>query len=721
LVKETVKKRITKKDWHSVEQFIQDELKTREASKQRKSHSSIWREVDRQVAMESMSRNPQDKNADTNWRNAIELGELSRASEVITADVRRLTFPTTRSWFDPHAEIPPEQDEAGNLVINTDIQTRMDGRQRAFMTQQHLDFGFKSRVDLSVKEALHHGSYVSTIEWETAIPVIGGSQVSSIAAPVWRPHSMWNCYPDPSIGGTNTFYQGSMIIKTFKPAYQVRRMKSASPDYPFFNLNKIEKRTNRREQAEDTDDIELITYYGDLVIPRAGGDILLLNSRAILANGKIIHYEPNPFPYPPVIYNGWERLDVRDPYYVSPLVKFSVDQKIGSLLANRLLDMADLKAEPPVIYDGNDPDFMLNGGPDISPGAKTSTKGTANYTVLNDIGDMPSVLSSLQFVIQQIEAGTKVDRVRSGVSPGTEQTATEVIKQSQNSELSTIDFVDKHETHGLRPALYIMDFLNRNNIDAYKFYNQELDAPDFEVMKRSELPSNVQYDIVGSKGLLGEEQRQSQTSQVTSFWMGANPQLLKQPELAKEMFRDAGNKNPEKFLNVGDEADAMQQQFQQVIQQLQEQAQQAQQEMAQSLEDLTRKLDGAEFKNEQLALDKDQKDIEKAGKDVRIQSLTEQIRLIKAEQALEDAIEADEDEGLKEAIDELLTLVGQPKKIVFDGNGRPVGVEAVQGGEKVSSNGDVKGAIDSLVKQVKQPKKIIFDNAGSPIGVETVQ
>jgi hypothetical protein len=469
------------------------------------------------------------------------------------------------------------------------------------MTQQHLDFGFKSRVDLSVKEALHHGSYVATIEQESAIPVTGGDKVGSIASPVWRPHSMWNCYPDPSIGGNNTFYQGSMIIKSYKPAYQVRRMKSPDPKYPYFNLNKIEKRTNKREQADDTEDVELITFYGDLVIPRSSGkDILLLNSRAVLANDTIIHYMPNPFPYPPVIYNGWERLDVRDPYYVSPLVKFSVTQKLGTIMANRLADAIDLKTEPPILYDGNDPEFIMNGGPDISPGAKTATKGSGNYDVLNDIGDPGSALAGVEFFIGQIEAGTKVDRVRSGVSPGTEQTATEVIKQSQNAELSTIDFVDKHETHGLRPSLYIQDFLNRDNLTSYKFYNGEIDAPDFETMRRSELPENVNYDIVGSKGLLGEEQRQSQTSQVTSFWMGANPQLLKQPELAKEMYRDAGNKNPEKFLNVGDEAEEFQQQIQGIIQQAQQQIQALQEELTKF-----------NFQDEEHSLEIEQKELEK--------------------------------------------------------------------------------------------------------------
>jgi len=671
--KETVKKRITRKDWNSVEEFIQDELKTREGSDARKRQSRIWKEVDRQVHMEGLSRSSRDKNADGDWRNSLELGELSRASEVIAADVRRLTFPSTRSWFDPHTEIPPMDDGR----INVDVQSRVDGRQRAFLTQQQMDFGFKSRVDLSVKEALHHGSYVATVEWESAIQVIDGKGIDTIKAPVWRPHSMWNCYPDPSIGGNNTFYQGSMIIKAFKPAYQVRRMKSPDSSYPFFNLNKIEKRTNHREQADDTDDIELIYFYGDLIIPRQSGrDILLLNSRAILANGRIIHYMPNPFPYPNVIYNGWERLDVRDPYYVSPLVKFSVDQKIGSQLANRLLDNVDLKVEPPIIYDGNDPDFILNGGPNISPGSKTPTKGSASYTVV-DVGDPNVALSGLQWIIGQIEAGTKVDRVRSGVSPGTEQTATEVVKQAQNAELSTIDFVDKHESHGLRPFLYMADHLNRGGLTSYKFYNQELDAPDFEIMKRSELPNNVHYEIVGSKGLLGEEQRQAATSQVTSFWMGANPTLLKQDELAKEMFRDAGNKNPEKFLNVGEEADALKAQFEQAMQQIQQEAQQAQQDAAEAIQELNSKVEDQEFKIEQLNLDKDQKDIEKAGKDVRIQSLQEQIKLMKAEQALEDTA-SEEVLNVRTAVEDILKQVQQPKKIIYDGNGKPIGVETVQ-------------------------------------------
>jgi len=603
--------RISKKDWDNVTTFVLDELQARKASKMRRRHEAIWQEVDRQVYMESMSRSKRDKDATADWRSAIELGEISRASEIITADIRRMTFPKTRSWFDIHADIKPDLTEEGPKIDKRFLK-RVDGRTRAFMTQQHIDFGYKSRMDLSGKEALHHGSYVATVEEETLIGVAAGSSVKTLTSPVWKPHSMWNCFPDSdsTILGNNMFFQGSMIIVSYKPLYQVRKMVSGDPKYPYFNLNRITQKTNKREQVDDTDDVELVTYYGDIVIPRASGkDILLLNSRAIIANNTIIHYQPNPFIYPPVIFNGWERLDVRDPYYVSPLVKFSVTQKIGSILANRFLDLVELNAEPPVEYDGNNPDYQLNGGPDISPGAKNANKGGLGWSTI-DVGDPGPVLTGLQWVTQQIEAGTKVDRVRSGVAAGTEQTATEVVKQSQNAELSTVDFVDKHELQGLAPSLYMQHDLNKKNVKDYPFYNQEIDAPDFETMKRKELPENLNIDVVGSKGLLEEERRQSQTAQVTSFWMGANPQLVNQPEVAKEMYRDAGNKNPERFLNIGDEAEKFQQQLQSIVQQAQQQIAQLQQQIAEFA-----------MQDEEHSLEIEQKELEKEQLQTKISTL----------------------------------------------------------------------------------------------------
>jgi hypothetical protein len=61
-----------------------------------------------------------------------------------------------------------------------------------------MDFGLKARVKLSVKEALHHGGFVVTVEWEHQNKVYDGQGLQSLEAPVWVPHSMWNAYPDMS-------------------------------------------------------------------------------------------------------------------------------------------------------------------------------------------------------------------------------------------------------------------------------------------------------------------------------------------------------------------------------------------------------------------------------------------------------------------------------------------------------------------------------------------
>jgi hypothetical protein len=89
------------------------------------------------------------------------------------------------------------------------------------MSQQHADFGLKDRVELSIKEALHHGGFVAEIDWDTQEFVHEAVKVKSKSAPVWKPHSMWNCYPDPSpsVIGTNLFYDGSMFIESYVPRH----------------------------------------------------------------------------------------------------------------------------------------------------------------------------------------------------------------------------------------------------------------------------------------------------------------------------------------------------------------------------------------------------------------------------------------------------------------------------------------------------------------------
>src|SRR6185369_8527975 len=137
----------------------------------------------------------------------------------------RLIFPQNRTWFESHVKPPVTiNPQTGKSVIAVDSkkQKKADGTLRSLMAQQHLDFGLKARVKLSVKEALHHGGFVATAEWGQQNKVYDGQGLESLEAPVWVPHSMWNSYPDqsPSVVPGAIFYQGSMMITSYMPRYK---------------------------------------------------------------------------------------------------------------------------------------------------------------------------------------------------------------------------------------------------------------------------------------------------------------------------------------------------------------------------------------------------------------------------------------------------------------------------------------------------------------------
>ena len=562
-------RRITRQDWREVEKHLSTELERRKSSEFRKTHEEIWTEVDRQVAMKPMRRIVNGKEIN-DWHSTVELGELSKASEVITADVRRMLFPAARAWFDAHAEIPVGMGEDGQKqAVPGALQNFLDGSLRALMSQQHMDFGLKARIELSIKEALHHGSFVAEVKMATRQKVSDGSKIENLSAPAWVPHSMWNCYPDPSqyVVGTDMFYDGSMMIVSCMPFHLLKEMGKGDG---WMNLDNI--------PGDKKKDAELVTYYGDLVIERADAKIMLPNCKAITANKRLIYYAPNDLPYVPVIYAGYERQDVRDPYYTSPIVKLSPMQKLGSVMVNKFIEAVALKTEPPIVYDGSDSYLVQTGGPVIAPGVKTPTKGAANWKEV-EIGDPQWAMAGLNVSVEAIQSGTGVNAVRAGGPSSDRQTATEVIKTSQSGEIRTVDFVDKLESQGLRPFLYMQHALNRKYMPGYSFYNAEMDAPDFMRVNKDDLPDTVHFEVVGSKGLLGEEQRTQRTSAVTAFASG-NPlfaPLLRPDVLLKEMYQDAGNKNPERFLSPQEQQDPriaqMQQQMQQIVQQMQQKIQ----------------------------------------------------------------------------------------------------------------------------------------------------
>jgi hypothetical protein len=299
--------------------------------------------------------------------------------------------------------------------------------------------------------------------------------------------------------------------------------------------------------------------------------------RVILANGTIVYAEPNELAGPPVIYTGYERQDVRDPYYTSPIIKLSPIHKFTTVMANKFADAVDLRTEPPVEYDANDPDYVMNGGPLLYPGAKNPTKSMGKGFKTLELGDPQGSLEAMQFGIRQLQEGLGVSSLRQGVNASDRQTATEVKIMEAGSEVRTTDFIASLGDSALRTYAYLHHAWNRKKFKTYQAYSNEIATQDLIVFDKKDINVPAHFDIVGAKSILGEQQKREQLTNLT-LALSQNPlfvPLLKADRIAIDLYRDAGKKNPEDWIKVEEGGPKIPPQVQAMIQELQQRLQQA--------------------------------------------------------------------------------------------------------------------------------------------------
>jgi len=102
-----------------------------------------------------------------------------------------------------------------------------------------------------------------------------------------------------------------------------------------------------------------------------------------------------------------------------------------------------------------------------------------------------------------------------------------------------------------------------------------------------EIPKNVVFDVVGSRGAIGEKARSTAVASVTAGLL-SHPKTQDIPnvlEIAKMAYQDAGVKNPERIMNtqkpeVPQEVQQQMQQMQQQMQELQGQNQELEKKLA---------------------------------------------------------------------------------------------------------------------------------------------
>lgn len=696
------KRRVTSKDHERIAEFIRETLNKRKSDPFRKRSEEIWREVDRLVAMEAQEKSPHDgKRSD--WHNQVNLGLMGDALEILASDVLRIAMPNDRSWFQPHIELPFDVDPESGDPIPAPQKEResKNGVLKSLIGQQHADTGFRDRVKLSVKEALKHGGFVAEYRFEKFPKFYGSGQLEELGAPVWVPHSMWNCYPDisESVIGTDLFYKGSMIITSSM------KWEAIEQQTGWMNLDKALKKRRKGHDAQIT------KYWGDIYLPRADGSFFVPNRHVILVEDVMVSVEAFKLPFSPIIYMGIEKDDVRNAYFTSQLIKRSPNAKAAAHMFNKFLDATDLAVEPPISYDSSNPAFNKGNGPKLFPGSKTPSRAGAKIEVIYQPDPTPALEGYLALK-QETEQGTAVDANRQGVSESVEQTATEVEKKSNRSEVRTVDLVSVLERQGLRPALYMHHEMNKKELKEYPFYNNDPHTPDFLRASGSDLNNEakvVHFEITGARTVLGEERRQAGVIGVTQALLGTEEgQALVGAnglaQIARDAYGDVGVKDPERYLSGAsfdeDNPTVPLEQFEQFQAQMQEQLQAIQEQMGKvEQENLKLNTENAKLEIDNNAREEEKKLLEEQRQLDRVvsngkQEFERQQKRI-AEVLSKFEVDAVEQERANDAIKMLATKVqGLAKQAVEK--------EEVDPKEAQAEINQVTSVIDAFIKSTEQ-------------------
>jgi hypothetical protein len=380
----------------------------------------------------------------------------------------------------------------------------------------------------------------------------------------------------------------------------------------------------------------------------------------MISNDVVVFSSVNEMAYSPVIYTGYEKDDPRDPYYTSPIVKRSPMHVLATHMANKFADGVDLRTYPPVAYNNLDQRYAGQGGPDIAPNAKFPTIGNADIKEIV-VGDPTWAREGMIMAVQSVREGTGVDAVRKGVNAGTEQTATEVVKSDQKSEIRVVDFVGTLERQGLSTFLYMQQDLNKKKLTSYPFYNNEVHTPDFLRVSKADIPKAVRFEVTGSRQLLGEEQRTARFIN-TSGLLAQNPmtaQRVDWDEVSRQMWEDTGVKDPDRFLIQGEVVDPQ-------VEQLSQQLQAVQQEAGEQIQKLEGSLQQETTKKLELQVEVQQNQAIVSARDQEIRLLKAEKRSLDEIAREKDAVEqekADTENLIRDAQDEIRDKMSQQTEL----------------------------------------------------------
>ncbi len=413
MAEEPRNRRLSPLDLKRSAEYVLDEAQRRRG--RRRDFERKWKEIDRQLAMDPVTKRTADGRAveGTEWMPQLELPLQAETHEMLTADVRRLMFPDDRNFF--AARVLMDDANLERLVSRPIIaglddgmeaflrdigkkeidQEFLDEMNAAVLRHFHRAYGMRDKWDLVNGEAMKYSTGIARAIRAT-VPVTFNSDAgvhrTRKRIPVLVPRPLKNVYLDDSkhaVLNQGMLVEPSVIEWTWHRLIELQKAaKIGSGSFSDENGGWMKARIGRIEASRRADEhIDLLEFEGDLLIPRSQGrNIDLPNVLATVLVGRggpdIVRLRSREFPWRSYVITHYHHDKIDSAYGTSPLMIGSPIHKAATEALSRMLQAAALNTEPPVRYDPSDYHLAAQGGPDISPRARWQTQVGKGSTVL---------------------------------------------------------------------------------------------------------------------------------------------------------------------------------------------------------------------------------------------------------------------------------------------------------------------------------------------------
>lgn len=562
-----------KKEFDAIAEYIVDEMRRREKSEARKDLDRKIKEIDRQVAMipkRGIKRNYDGSpNKDKAWMSELEPPNQRQALEMNTADARRLLWPDTGSWFEANAEMTDKylkevQDLA--MIAGDENETRSSVNQEivneiveTWLLNVHRSYNFRGNMDIINSESFKYGTGVGRGKM-VKTPFFS----QEIVIPQLVPVSLKHTYLDDS--KYNLMNEGIYI-----EAGQIRRLYMRWEDLVISAQKGIKDPDDQQggwipanlaglEPAQG-EEVELIEYEGDIIVPVENSSLYLprvIVTVAVGGKSSVIRYRNRKSARSSYFLFPYHVESVDTPYAVGPLVMGHPIQCAAAEALNTSMDAAALSTLPQIFYDGDDPNFLSTGGPNIRPGGSDPSLGEVREISPGDPGALFQIYMGLT---NQYAELTGMTGARLGAQTSSHTTAYAKNQEVARGQIRIVDYIKSTMQGPLSEWLQYcygesLDALGSKSVSVYMHKSRS-----FINISKKALPKNVFFDIMGAAG--PQEDAQKVGAQIQAMQMVIGLETMKRQlgegdpininAVQKEFLRKGGLIDVDKFYETGAE------------------------------------------------------------------------------------------------------------------------------------------------------------------------